>query len=187
MWVFDHKTLGFLDVNEAAVHHYGYSKDEFLNMTLYDLRPSEDHVILDEALVKAREGDSIKFYKTLRHKLKGGKIIYVEVVSNGIEYENLKAEIVMSTDITEKLQHLNAIAIQNEKLKEIAWTQSHIVRAPVARLMGLIDLLKTVDINSEEQRELLTYICASATEIDDVIRNVVDQTQSAVDFPPETK
>lgn len=187
MWVFDHETLRFLDVNEAAVHHYGYSKDEFLNMTLHDLRPGDFHETLDETLENARESNTIKFYKTLQHKCKDGTIIHVEVVSNGIEYENSKAEIVMATDITEKLQHLNAIAIQNEKLKEIAWTQSHIVRAPVARLMGLIDLLKSGDTDFEEQQELLTYIYASATEIDNVIRDVVDQTQTAVDLSGDSK
>lgn len=181
MWVFDHENLRFLDVNDAAIQHYGYSRDEFLNMTLYDIRPKEDYPLLEEALIMAREGNPIKLYRTFQHKKKDGSIIYAEVVSNGIEYENIKAEIVMSTDITEKLQHMNAIATQNEKLKEIAWTQSHLVRAPVARMMGLIDLLKSGDINPVEHEQILTYIYTSAEEIDSVIKNVVDQTQSAVE------
>lgn len=182
MWVFDHNTLHFLDVNEAAIQHYGYSKEEFLQMTLYDIRPYEDHAQLEEVIDMAQKGNSIKFYKTFsRHKRKDGSIIHADIVSNGIEYENIKAEIVMSTDITEKLQHLNAIASQNEKLKEIAWTQSHLVRTPVARMMGLIDLLKTGDIDSLEHDQILNYIYASAEEIDNVIKNVVDQTQSAIE------
>ena len=42
MWVFDHETLAFLEVNDAAVEHYGYSREEFLAMTLTDIRPPED-------------------------------------------------------------------------------------------------------------------------------------------------
>jgi hypothetical protein len=42
MWVFDISTLGFIAVNEAAVRHYGYSRNEFLSMTILDIRPSED-------------------------------------------------------------------------------------------------------------------------------------------------
>jgi PAS domain S-box-containing protein len=42
MWVFDIETLRFLEVNDAAIRHYGYSRDEFLSMTILDILPPED-------------------------------------------------------------------------------------------------------------------------------------------------
>ena len=52
MWVFDHETLAFLEVNDAAVQHYGYSREEFLGMKLSDIRPPEDVPAMMEYLHK---------------------------------------------------------------------------------------------------------------------------------------
>ena len=49
-WIYDIKTLKFLDINEAATIHYGYSRAEFLSMTLRDIRPAEDLLILEHTL-----------------------------------------------------------------------------------------------------------------------------------------
>jgi hypothetical protein len=50
--------------------------------------------------------------------------------------------IVQSNDISETLKHINTIEVQNAKLKNIAWTQSHVVRAPLSRILGIIDLIE---------------------------------------------
>lgn len=55
MWVFDLESLRFLDVNQVAVDHYGYSKEEFLNKTIRDIRPPEDIYIVDEAVNKIKD------------------------------------------------------------------------------------------------------------------------------------
>src|SRR5450755_145323 len=58
MWVFDLETLGFLDVNAAAVRHYGYSRPEFLGMTIRDIRPAEDLPRFLEHMLAAHDGPS---------------------------------------------------------------------------------------------------------------------------------
>lgn len=83
---------------------------------------------------------------------------------------------VLATDITDRLNYIKAIENQNEKLKEIAWLQSHVVRAPVARLMSLVGLIKNYENTEEEQNELLDYILMSARELDDVIRSISNKT-----------
>ena len=75
---------------------------------------------------------------------------------------------------------MTAIEIQNDKLRDIAWTQSHIVRAPVARLIGLIDLIKTGDLNDKEKETYLDHVVSSAEEVDVIIKDIVDKSQSVI-------
>ncbi|NKI25236.1 PAS domain S-box protein [Arenibacter sp. 6A1] len=178
MWVYDVNSLAFLDVNAAAVRHYGYSEAEFLSMTIKEIRPPEDIPILMESI--NHEKHKARYFQqgSYRHQKKNGDIIDVEITSNAIQFNGIPAEIILSTDITEKLMHIKAIEKQNQNLKDIAWTQSHVVRAPVSRLLGMIDLIKE-DLPSEEEKEiLLEHIYSSALEIDEIIKEIVSKSQS---------
>jgi hypothetical protein len=81
------------------------------------------------------------------------------------------------TDITENFEYLKAIEEQKQKLSDIAWTQSHMVRAPLARMMGLINLLNYEDKLDENTRQLLNHILDSAHEFDAIIKSIVQSTQ----------
>ncbi len=87
-------------------------------------------------------------------------------------------------DITEIQNHIQTIEDHNERLKDIAWTQSHVVRAPLARIMGIIDLLQT-DNDIVDQEELLKHILNSATELDGIIRKITNQTEQVTQNFPE--
>ena len=80
-------------------------------------------------------------------------------------------------DITERKQYLIQIENHNKRLKEIAWTQSHIVRAPLAKVMGLVDLLLNYKNEFENVDEILKNILNSANELDAVIRQISIQTE----------
>ncbi len=102
MWVFDVKTLRFLAVNEAAVNHYGYSRDEFLRLTVRDIRPPEDLPALDRELEHLdSRTESIGIW---RHRKKDGTVIDAEVRSNEIDFTNHRARLVLAYDITERLR-----------------------------------------------------------------------------------
>jgi PAS domain S-box-containing protein len=79
-------------------------------------------------------------------------------------------------DITERLNYIKAIEEQNENLKEISWLQSHVIRAPLARIMGLIQLITDSKQDVEEKQNALNYLLTSAHELDDVIRTITDKT-----------
>ncbi|MFC5271199.1 PAS domain S-box protein [Adhaeribacter terreus] len=177
MWVFDVETYQFLHVNEAAVRHYGYNHDEFLSMTIKDIRPSEDIGTL-ETTVQTNARSGIFHFGNTEHILKSGDIIQVEIQSNLIDYEGRKARIVLARDISERLRYIEAIEDQNEKLREIAWIQSHVVRAPLARIMGLTALLKSNHVPDSNTLELLNYLVDSANELDGVIKNIVKETEN---------
>src|SRR5213075_214136 len=75
MWIYDRETLAFLAVNDAAVEHYGYSHEEFLRMTVKDIRPPEDVPWLLEKISAIKPGMNSA---SSRHLKKNGRLFPVE-------------------------------------------------------------------------------------------------------------
>lgn len=100
MWIYDIQSLAFLEVNDAAVKIYGYSRKKFLTLTLKDIRPKEDVSRFIKDVSKKRP--ALQQSGDWRHKLKSGKIIYVEITSHTIKYNGRKAALVTAKDITDK-------------------------------------------------------------------------------------
>jgi len=181
MYVIDLESLKFLDVNNATIIHYGFSKNEFSEMTLKDIRPVEEIPQLYHGLEEDKLNPKENSRRILVHKKKNGDIINVEVQIAPIQYKGKNATIVIATDITERLKYIKAIEDQNEKLKEISWIQSHIVRAPLSRIMGLVPLVSDFCDSPEEREKMLEYISISANELDEVIKSITDKSK-AEDF-----
>jgi PAS domain S-box-containing protein len=80
-------------------------------------------------------------------------------------------------DVTDRLRYIREIEEQNQKFQEIAWMQSHVIRAPLARLMSLIDLVKNYQNSEIEKTELLDHILTSAYSLDDIIRDISAKTE----------
>lgn len=102
MWVFDVETLRFLEVNEAAIFHYGYSREEFLQMTIKDIRPPEEVGRLLADIAQSPRGlDRAGIWK---HKKKDGTLIDVEITSHELQYAGRDAKLVLAHDVTERLR-----------------------------------------------------------------------------------
>jgi PAS domain S-box-containing protein len=101
MWVFDPETLAFRSVNEAAIRRYGYSREEFLSMTVAEIRPPEDVPRLRERLEREKASPYTDD-GTWRHLKKDGTPIDVEISTNSIEFEGRLARVVLAHDITER-------------------------------------------------------------------------------------
>ncbi|MEQ8421294.1 MAG: PAS domain S-box protein [Arenibacter algicola] len=82
------------------------------------------------------------------------------------------------TDITEKQEYIETIETQNKKLRNIAWTQSHVVRSPLSRILGIINLLDMEPLDSEDVPYLLDQIKVSGKELDEIIGKIVKETRS---------
>ena len=175
MYLYNLNTLEFIDVNKAAVDHYGYSKEEFLSMNLKQIRPESEVPKLVKMIGSIREGKFKGGPRIFSHKKKNGEIITVEIKSNLIVHEGIKAEVVLANDITERMRYIKAIEDQNKRLQEIAWMQSHVVRAPLARLMSLVMAVDTLeeDVGKENFHQM---IMDSAVELDEIIRDIVKKT-----------
>lgn len=96
MWVYDVHTLEVLDVNEAAIQRYGYSKDEFLGLTIRDLRPAEDVPKFLELIPSTPNSDRSGPW---RHRLKDGSVIQVLITSHSVKYGDRDARLVMAEDL----------------------------------------------------------------------------------------
>jgi two-component system cell cycle sensor histidine kinase/response regulator CckA len=102
MWVYDIESLDFLAVNLAAMKQYGYSCDEFLRMTIRDIRPPQDiPALLDIVATQVADLDESRRCK---HRKKDGSLIDVEITSSELEWSGHSARLVLATDITERMQ-----------------------------------------------------------------------------------
>lgn len=147
--------------------------EEFLATNIFDYIHPEDkeHVYQEFLNVKEKTQVQIPPY---RFRNKRGDWLWIEsLATNKINDPTLKGIILNSRDITVRVQYLKAMQKQNIKLKEIIWNQSHVVRAPVARLKGLITLLQEEELNPEEKEKVLNYMLLSTDEIDKVIQDTV--------------
>lgn len=179
MYVYCTETLQFLDANQAASVLYGYKFEEFLNISIKSIKFEEDLYELDGIIEYLKLNTDKAFKGAFKHKKKNGETVLVEIQTNSILYNAHKAQISIINDVTERTKYIQTIEKQNEKLKEIAWMQSHLVRAPLARIMGLVSLIHDYNLEDEkETKDLLSYLLISANELDGMIKDISDKTYS---------
>ncbi len=120
MWLYDLDSLRFLTVNEAALALYGYSREEFLSMTIETILAPEDETALREAR-EASQGQSTKGWDRPnlgRHRRKDGTFLDVLVSSDSIEFEGRQAGLVLAQDMTEQ-RGLEEQLRQGQKMEAI--------------------------------------------------------------------
>jgi PAS domain S-box-containing protein len=103
MWVYDVETLRFLAVNGAAVEHYGYSHEEFLGMTIKDIRPLDDipQMLNDASHVRAGPEERGSWNIALRqHRKKDGTVIDVDIRSTALPFGRRQARLVLAKDVS---------------------------------------------------------------------------------------
>jgi len=165
-----------IEVNDHTCKLSGYTRYELIGQHTR-INKSGDH---SEDFYEEmwRDISSGKIWRgDLHNKRKDGSSYWVDTIIVPMKNEHgiIHQYLAIRNDITEKRKHLEAIQLQNEKLREIAWTQSHIVRAPLARLLGLIQL--TSEDHCQSLEDLMKYrdlIKISAEELDEVVRKIVD-------------
>ncbi len=121
MWVFDHESLAFLEVNDAAVQHYGYSREEFSSMTLKDLGGSDETPALMEylrELAAAEHPGRLALEGVWSHRKKDGTLIEVEVKLSPICFKGRAASLTMANDITTQ-KRLEGQLRQAQKMEAI--------------------------------------------------------------------
>jgi PAS domain S-box-containing protein len=117
VWVCDWKTFAFLDVNDSAVRNYGYSRDEFLSLTIKDIRPPEEVPALLESFAKAPPNTEIAGIR--KHRKKNGTLIDVEISSHPLVYAGTDARLVVATDITTRKKAEAALRQSEERFRSL--------------------------------------------------------------------
>ena len=107
MWVVDRETLRYLAANDAAVSHYGYSRDEFLSMTIRDLRPAEDIAAVEKATERNRPG--LQNMGIWRHLKKDGAVIHVDIATHALTFTGRSAWLVLAHDVTDRVRAEEAL------------------------------------------------------------------------------
>lgn len=126
MWVYDLKTYRFLDVNEAAVNVYGYTKEEFQVMTIMDIRPVEDILELNKDLKNSLKPE--KFHTSIaRHLKKNGEMMLVNANGNSIIYNGSEARLVVAIDNTEKIRAREALLESERRFKQLIQEGSDLI------------------------------------------------------------
>ncbi|GAA4029238.1 hypothetical protein GCM10022386_11220 [Flavobacterium cheonhonense] len=148
------------------------------NLWLKNIHP-DDSKRVKRDLRKATKNAQKEFFNAEYRFVKAnGDMAYIQ--HKGIFIRNNDGEVARiigaMVDLTESLENMNTIEQQNKTLKDISWTQSHVVRAPLANLLGLINLLKDNKKMGYTDDRLIDYIGESATKLDHIIHEIVKKS-----------
>ena len=156
IWVYDLDTHAFLEVNDAAIAHYGYSREEFLAMRVTDIRPVEDieKLLAHDAHLPGGASDDIRRHAARwRHRLKDGTIRDVEIAAQTIVFAGRRATLVVANDVTDRDRTEKALLAYSERvalLHEIdlailgARTPVEIAESALRRLRDLLDVPRAI-------------------------------------------
>lgn len=140
----------------------------------------EDRALYDKWVVKATtlagESSPIQFkIKTFKGKIK-------HVIISGVAYKNAQEQIYkfigVVKDVTSRIATMESLKLQYQKLREIAWAQSHLVRGPLSNILGITKLIQDNLANSQENEILISQLHEAAQQLDQVIKDVVNKTGS---------
>ncbi|AFZ09889.1 multi-sensor signal transduction histidine kinase [Oscillatoria nigro-viridis PCC 7112] len=181
MWVYDLETLEFIAVNQAAIQHYGYTRDEFLNMTVADIRPPQELPKLLENISQLDVG--IEFAGVWQHLKKDGTIIDVEITSYAMLFDSRNAELVLAHDVTDRLKAEAELykAKEAAEAASLAKSQflanmSHELRTPLNAIIGYSEILQeeALDLGEENFVSDLERIHNSGQLLLSLINDILD-------------
>ncbi len=129
MWVYDKETLRFLAVNERAIRDYGYSRDDFLAMTIDQIRnPAEVERL--HALVNAQPSLTERGFVdsgVWHHRRKDGSLFDVDVISDGLEFEGRAARVVLAHDVSERVRAEEALRSSEARYRDLFENASDLI------------------------------------------------------------
>ena len=174
MWVYDLETLRFLSVNDMAVQKYGYSKAEFLTMTLMDIRPTGDspRPLADTGMKRP----SLQHSGEWRHQLRDGQIIDVEITSHILNFAGRAAALMVAFDITERK------LLEQERLSQAKRLQEILDTIPVGVVMLAED--RRITLANPQGERLLDALCGC--HVGEQLEEINGRSLAHLLAPPQT-
>lgn len=167
-------SLEIIDMNKAALEFYGVQKSNLGNLRVSSFTCNQEDLTKKVNQLKEFEHSKIE----TKHKTLDNQIIDVEVFSTSINYNYGAVVHEIIFDISRRNKYFQTIESQNKRFREIAWMQSHVLRAPIARILGLIMLLKENGLNQDESDMAFREIENSAKELDQIVHEMSAITQN---------
>ena len=149
MW--DFKTLQIVDCNQEAINLYGYTRDEFLQLNIKQLRPEEDIPLIEDA-IKSESSYGEPHHRIWRHKKKNGEIIYTDITAHLIEYNNRKVSLALSLDVTESRYYHELDKLEKDILEINASRQKSLAEVIMIYLSGIEELHPGMLCSIQEKR-----------------------------------
>jgi two-component system cell cycle sensor histidine kinase/response regulator CckA len=118
-WVFDIDTVAFEAVNDAAVRRYGYSRDEFLAMTVADIWSPEDRPALMEQILRRRAGSAVRHGGMRRHRAKDGAVIHAEIAMTPFDLPSQRLDLVLAHDIGDYIATVDALRASEVRYRDL--------------------------------------------------------------------
>jgi PAS domain S-box-containing protein len=198
--IFDTTNISYLllDTNYNIIAFNQQMKNVYTDVAGFDLKEGDSLIefllpekretaktIYDRTVQTNRSEDYESTYEkdgTYQHFLANIKPIHdgIKVIGICISAIDITERKKMTLDL---LGHVKAIEEQNKKLREIAWMQSHVARVPLARIMGLVDLLTNKENNDMDEHTILNYLLISANELDEIVKCISEKVYDNSDDP----
>lgn len=171
MWVYDSDTFAFLDVNDAAIQKYGYTREAFASLSVFDICPEEEKQRLHDELQKPRVASQLS--GEWKHQSKNGQVFYVEINSHLIRFNERDAVLVVAPDVTDRLtaeqEHIENVQLRMQLSKEAELRVmrnrfmsmvSHELRRPLTSISISADMLQLYSerLSDQQRNERLTAI-----------------------------
>jgi PAS domain S-box-containing protein len=185
MLVYDRVTFEIVAVNSAASGSYGYSREEFLAMTIKDILPPEDVELLLAFLASNPGGVQPTLTasfagRSWRHQYKDGTIIDVEVTTSNLIHAGRECRIALYHDVTERNRAAAEVAVARDQAVDASnmksaflANMSHEIRTPMNGVIGMNELLLDTEL-SDEQREYAEQVARSSEQMMAIINDILD-------------
>ena len=185
--IWDIETLRVLEVNNAVYEKYGYDKEEWMNMSIIQIRPEEDRQEIKDFAKRLMNSNESIVKRAWRHTKKNGQIMLMEISSHRIDYNDCKAVLALGRDVTEQVNaeteliRFNAeLKKTNEELDRFVYSTSHDLRAPLKSMLGLIHITKNnVNLEDVELYDRLQMLDDSVLKLDNFIENILNYSKNS--------
>jgi PAS domain S-box-containing protein len=182
MWLYDVDTLAFLEVNDSACDRYGYTRDEFMAMTICDIQQPQDIPKFLE--LQAMPMPASDRTGPWRHLMKDGSTMQVLITSHPVIFGDHHARFVLAEDLTEsqslelELVESHARAEHSAELSrakdEMVTVVSHELRTPLASIVGFAELLATREVTPAQRKEYLAVMLQEGRRLTALVNDFLD-------------
>lgn len=169
--IWDFETGQFVDCNEEAARKYGYTKEKFLKLTIWDIRPKEELAAIEQA-TRSEEAYGARHKRVWRHQKRNGEIMYMDVRGQLIDYKGRRASLILAQDVTERRYYQELDSLEKQVLELVARNEKQLTEIIGIYLKGIESLHPSVLCSVFEKRDDRLFCLAAPSLPKDICREI---------------